>query len=133
MKIAQRIMLQGIYLWVIIFSINGSAAIDKTEKFQKILEPSSAMQSLNDQNKENSSSLEKDYYYLCRKALQVRTVRAEQKEDSCVTYYTKQGLDEEVLKAKDFKNCTPVVSKVKSNLEKGGWICKNISDSTISN
>lgn len=120
---AQSIMLTGIELWAFFMGSSLYAAIE----IKKSVESSSLTVS----SKSESTKSEDDLYWLCRNSLEVRTVRVEQKAEYCVAYYTKQGLDEEVLKAKKVKNCTPIVSKVKSNLEKGGWICKNISDSSI--
>lgn len=137
---AQRIMLTGIGLWVFFMATSLSAAIESKKsdnlsistKQSKLDSSNSESTTLNQANKiEEETAANDDLYWLCRNALEVRTVRLEQKAESCVTYYTKQGRDEEVLRAKKVKNCAPMVSKVKSNLEKGGWICKNISDSSI--
>ncbi len=122
---AQSIMLTGIELWAFFMGSSLYAAIENKKSVESSnLKVSSKLES-------TKSESEDELYWLCRNSLEVRTVRVEQKAEYCVAYYTKQGLDEEVLKAKKVKNCTPIVSKVKSNLEKGGWICKNISDSSI--
>lgn len=69
--------------------------------------------------------------WLCRKSQEVRTLRVEKKEDSCNALYNKFGHDQKILSTKNKDNCTPVVLRVKGNLETAGWKCKDISDSLI--
>lgn len=86
---------------------------------------------LTDSN-QKGSAVNKETHWLCRKSMEVRTIRVHQNEDSCFALYTKKGLDEKVLSAKTVDGCAPMVLQVKENLEKGGWYCKDISNSSIS-
>lgn len=136
MNKAQRKMLLYILIWAFFIPNDSQSSPDKIstsvtpspQKGSATIEP----KVIKIEETKKLGALSEDLYWLCRNALEVRTVRVEKQTEFCVTIYTKQGRDEEVLRAKRINSCAPMVSKVKSNLEKGGWICKNISDSSIS-
>jgi hypothetical protein len=71
-------------------------------------------------------------YWLCRKSMEVRTLRIQATDLICVAWYTKDGLDEKVADSKDSTLCGHIVSKIRATLESAGWRCKDISSSQIS-
>jgi len=77
-------------------------------------------------NKENSS------YVICRNEKRVRTIRVEMKGESCKTLYSKDGSDDVVGRSKEASTCYDVVNKIRGNLEKGPWKCKDVSPDRVS-
>jgi hypothetical protein len=71
-------------------------------------------------------------YWLCRRAMEVRTLRVDTSETSCVAWYTKDGLDEKVADSKDAALCSSIVLRIKNTLQSAGWKCTDISSSQIS-
>ena len=69
--------------------------------------------------------------WLCRKSNEVRTLRVEKKQGACVALYNKLGRNQTINSSKNSENCSPIIEKVKGNLESAGWKCKDISDSQI--
>jgi hypothetical protein len=69
--------------------------------------------------------------WLCRKSLEVRTLRVEKKLGSCTALYNKSGLNRKMLSSTNKDNCSPMIQKIKGNLEAAGWKCKDISDSLV--
>lgn len=70
--------------------------------------------------------------FLCKSGKEVRSIKIEKSGSGCVATYTKTGVDQVVGKSSVENNCSEVVNKIKSNLEKGNWSCKDISNSRIS-
>jgi hypothetical protein len=77
-------------------------------------------------NKENSS------YVICRNERRVRTIRVEVKGESCKALYSKDGADDVVGRSKEVTTCYGVVNKIRGNLEKGPWKCKDVSPDRVS-
>lgn len=74
-------------------------------------------------------------YILCRNKKIVRTLRAippKSEADNCTAIYTKNGTDREVGSGRLFTSCVNIITNIKTNLEKAGWTCKDISTSKIS-
>jgi hypothetical protein len=74
-------------------------------------------------------SADQPNYVMCRNQKTVRTLRIE-KDDSkqCVALYTKAGVDKEVGRGQNFSSCTRVVANIRTNLDKAGWKCKEVSN-----
>lgn len=71
-------------------------------------------------------------HVMCKNGSTVRTLRIVQKDSSCRTVYTKNGVEEVVGKSKTDDICISVFEKILVNLEKGNWKCKDVSSSRIS-
>lgn len=72
-------------------------------------------------------------YWLCRKSMEVRTLRIEKTSvSSCLAWYAKVGIDEKVADSKDLSLCITIVEKIRETLQAAGWRCKDISNSRIS-
>ena len=71
-------------------------------------------------------------YLLCRFDKSVRSVRVEIDNGSCTATYTKAGVDEVVAKSSSSEVCNRVAKSIRSNLERGNWKCKDVSQSRIS-
>lgn len=104
MKKAQGTVLQTLRLWVFLFSLMMAMQVQ---------------------------ALPIEGYWLCRRAPDVRTLRIESKDGSCVSWYTKDGLDEKVAESKEGQLCYDVVDRIKETLLAAGWKCKDISRSRI--
>ena len=74
-------------------------------------------------------------YILCRNKKIVRTLRTippASEGANCSSIYTKNGVDKEVGSGRSYASCVNIVENIKTNLEKAGWTCKDISSSKIS-
>lgn len=74
-------------------------------------------------------------YILCRNKKIVRTLRSippAKDGDNCTAIYTKTGVDKEVGSGRAYASCVNIITNIKTNLEKAGWNCKDISSSKIS-
>ncbi len=74
-------------------------------------------------------------YILCRNKKIVRTLRAnapEKEGGNCTAIYTKNGADKEMGSGRSYNSCVNIITNIKTNLEKAGWTCKDISSSKIS-
>lgn len=72
-------------------------------------------------------------YFLCRRAMDVRTLRIQVLQDgSCIGWYTKEGLDQKVALSKDTPFCNEIIKKIRETLIGAGWKCKDISGARIS-
>lgn len=69
--------------------------------------------------------------WMCKLNNNVRTIRIERNTDLCETVYTKDGADTTVATAKYLNTCTSVLANIKQNLEGANWVCRDISDSRI--
>ena len=74
----------------------------------------------------------KPNYIMCRNNNVVRTIRIEKKGRSCRTTYTKDGVDSTVGKSGSMALCQDVFDKIKDNLEKALWKCKDITQARVS-
>lgn len=79
----------------------------------------------------SSAVLAENSYWLCRRIMEVRTLRLSSNEISCQAWYTKEGRDERVADTKDVELCRSIILKIKSTLESANWKCKDISNSQI--
>jgi len=81
-----------------------------------------------------SVSFAESTYVLCRNQKMVRTIRIESNVDgvTCMTKYTKAGVDQVVAASRSQNSCKTVLENIKTNLEKAAWNCKDISSSRIS-
>jgi hypothetical protein len=68
---------------------------------------------------------------MCRNNKIVRTVRVIQKDNECVTIYTKLGVDKDVGGGKNPSSCTKIVSNIRENLEKAGWKCRVVGEASV--
>lgn len=71
---------------------------------------------------------------MCKNKKIVRTLRVMQmeKENKCVTMYSKGGSDKIVGSGRSMSTCTTVTENIKGNLEKAGWKCKETTAEVIS-
>lgn len=79
-----------------------------------------------------SAPAAKTSYLMCKSGAVVRTIRVEKKNNTCRTTYTKDGVETTVGKSTQEELCYEVFEKIRSNLEKGNWRCKDISSSRVS-
>ncbi len=79
-----------------------------------------------------SSESEVSANFLCKNGKEVRTIRIHKDDKLCVVNYTKNRVEQVVGQSQSEQTCKDVLSRVKSNLEKGNWSCKDISNSRIS-
>lgn len=105
MKKAQRKSLQLTVLWV--FFIFSGLFISKAE------------------------ALNLQSYWLCRRGDEVRTLRVETSDVSCLAWYTKEGTDSKVADSKGGQFCSEVVIQIKDTLIGAGWRCRDISKSGV--
>ncbi len=68
---------------------------------------------------------------VCKQKKFVRTIRIisladQEKENKCVTMYTKAGTDKIVGGGKNMWTCNNLAQNIKANLEKADWKCKEV-------
>ena len=63
--------------------------------------------------------------------MEIRTLRTNQSNEVCNSWYTKEGIDEKVADSKDLELCLNVIFRIKATLESANWKCKDISASQI--
>lgn len=68
-------------------------------------------------------------HYLCKLGREVRTLKVELEGGKCTAFYTKGGKSDEVGQSYDGETCYKVIEKIRSNLEKGEWKCRDVSGS----
>ncbi len=75
----------------------------------------------------------KTTYLICKNGPSVRTLRVlTDKNGSCVTTYTKEGVDQSVAHSWKTERCSKVLGGIRINLEKAQWKCKDISEARVS-
>lgn len=86
------------------------------------------------QAQENAeASKDTSSYVICRNQKMVRTIRVDLSNGgACKTIYTKEGKDEIVGKSGTPDLCYEVVNKVRANLEKSVWKCKDVKPDRVS-
>lgn len=71
-------------------------------------------------------------YWMCKNQKDVRTMRIEvDKVGICRAFYSKAGVEKSIGSGKNFESCVTFVQSVKTNLEKSGWACRDITSTTI--
>lgn len=71
-------------------------------------------------------------YWICRNGKQVRTIRVVTETDSTfTTYYSKNGAEKSVGHGRNLGSCMGFLENVKTNLEKSGWVCRDVTNSEI--
>ena len=72
-------------------------------------------------------------YVMCKNSGSVRTIRIESKKESngCVVQYSKSGRDEVVGSGITTTGCMGIVDRVKRNLQKHWWKCKDVKNVTF--
>jgi hypothetical protein len=80
----------------------------------------------------NAEALKKATQVLCRNQAEIRTVRVNLKGQNCQAVYTKMGKDQIVGNSGTADKCFEVLNRIKENLEKANWNCRDISESRIS-
>jgi hypothetical protein len=111
---------------VIVFALLGCVStfaepVEKT-KTDAITEPSAAKVKPDD----------KASYLICKNNSVVRTIRVEKKGHGCKTTYTKDGVDNVVGRSGSETLCYEVFDRIRDNLEKASWKCKDITESRVS-
>ena len=100
-----------------------------------------AQESSSAEKKENASAevnvsgdeLKKITYVICKNKSVVRTVRVnKEKSGACKTTYSKEGVESVVAESQWPQNCSKVLVKIRANLEKADWKCKDISEARVS-
>lgn len=71
-------------------------------------------------------AVEDPVFYMCRNRKVVRTIQIKKDNGSCVTLYTKMGVDREMASGKSYDSCMRVMTNIKENIEKAGWKCKAV-------
>jgi hypothetical protein len=71
-------------------------------------------------------------YVMCKNGEVVRTVRIEKNKGICQTTYTKEGVGTTVGKSAAQSVCRKVLGRIRENLEKANWKCKDITQSRVS-
>lgn len=71
-------------------------------------------------------------YHLCKLNKEVRTLRIEKQPDKCEIMYNKYGKDQVVGAGQNHQSCEEVLTRVRGNLEKAGWKCREIKDASVS-
>ena len=68
----------------------------------------------------------------CRNGKQIRTLRTEIGSNKiCKAMYNRDGAGEKVIgSGLNYDSCVGFLTKVKDNLEKGGWKCRDVKEST---
>lgn len=74
----------------------------------------------------------KDVFILCRNGKQIRTLKTQIGSDNvCRAMYNRDGNEEKsVGSGLNFDSCVGFLTKVRENLEKGGWKCRDVKEST---
>lgn len=70
-------------------------------------------------------------FTLCRNGNIVRTIRVEPDGDRFVAIYTKNGIDRQVGRGIHEASIRKILQNIQANLEKAGWQCKEVNQSTI--
>lgn len=72
---------------------------------------------------------------ICKHDKAVRTLRIEAKKNQlrCKAFYTKDGIDQNIGSSMKIEACFDYLKKVRVNLEKANWQCKEVKGSTASN
>jgi hypothetical protein len=70
---------------------------------------------------------------MCKNKNVVRTIRIEKTGHSCKALYTKDGADTVVGRSNTEDICREVFEKIRVNLEKANWKCKDITQARVSN
>lgn len=71
-------------------------------------------------------------YMMCKNGEVVRTIRIEKNKGICHTTYTKEGVGITVGKSGAESGCRRVFERIRGNLEKANWKCKDITQSRVS-
>lgn len=71
-------------------------------------------------------------YHLCKLNKEVRTLRVERAPEKCEIMYNKYGKDQVVGAGQNVQSCEEVLTRVRVNLEKAGWKCREIKDASVS-
>lgn len=131
---AQIIKLMSVFIGALLIMFILSPALANTVSKESESSHSAGQTNLNQNSLESSSENIEDYanYVLCKSGKLVRTLRITKDGDSFVTQYAKEGQSQIVGRAKNEKVCVEILNKVKSTLESGNWVCKDISSSKVS-
>ena len=72
-------------------------------------------------------------FVLCRLNQSVRTIMVQvDKEGSCSTTYTKNGVDQNVGSGRNLSSCMSFLNNIKDNLEKSNWQCRQVAATVTS-
>lgn len=73
----------------------------------------------------------KEVYILCRNGKQIRTLKTRIGSDKvCKALYNRDGNGEKLVgSGLNYDSCVGFLSKVRDNLEKGGWKCRDVKES----
>ena len=70
-------------------------------------------------------------YWMCSHQAEVRTIRVAAQNGSCATLYSKRGVEKSVGSGQFNESCLNFLSNIKTNLEKSGWTCRDITSSKM--
>lgn len=76
-------------------------------------------------------SIAAENFLLCKHSKEVRSLHIQQNNEGCSAIYTKDGKPSVIGKGKNRSSCQPIIQNVQTNLQKGGWKCKNSQDASI--
>ncbi len=72
-------------------------------------------------------------FHICSNKNVIRTLRVEVgKDNSCVTNYSKTGIDRVVGSGVHVESCKRFLNNVKGNLQGAGWSCKKATSVKMS-
>ena len=71
-------------------------------------------------------------YLMCKNGEVVRTIRIEKNRGVCQTTYTKEGVGMTVGRSGVESVCRKVFERIRGNLEKANWKCRDITQSRVS-
>lgn len=79
----------------------------------------------------HAEDAKKGVYVLCRNGKQIRTLKTRIGADNvCRAMYNRDGAGEKpVGSGLNYDSCVGFLSKVRDNLEKGGWKCRDVKES----
>ena len=79
----------------------------------------------------HSEEAKKSVSIMCRNGKQIRTLKTRTGSDGvCKAMYNRDGAGEKLVgSGLNFDSCVGFLSKVRDNLEKGGWKCRDVKDS----
>ncbi len=74
----------------------------------------------------------KDVFILCRSGKQIRTLKTRVGSDNvCHAMYNRDGNEEKAVgSGLNFDSCVGFLAKVRDNLEKGGWKCRDVKETS---
>ena len=88
--------------------------------------------SINESVNESIKEEDRTSYVMCRHQNVVRTIRISELNGAlCAVVYGKEGIDQQIAKYSKKDLCKNILKKIKVNLEKSAWKCKDVGQSEV--